>query len=128
MLAMPAAHALVQEMMRRRIVPTDVTERELSEAFKDSPGFAADVVQQCRSFRAVLLAADSPAALTSHPGLQQVCSCSACCFVLLCAPHVSVHVRHRHISWLFCAGQRERSACEARLCLKQLSPAWGIPP
>lgn len=45
--------------MRRRVLPSDVTERELAEAFCSSPGFAADVVEQCRRFRRVLEAADA---------------------------------------------------------------------
>ena len=46
--------------MRRQVLPSDVTERELAEAFSSSPGFAADLVQQCRRFRAVLQATDAP--------------------------------------------------------------------
>eukprot|EP00892_Ulva_mutabilis_P001450 jgi/Ulvmu1/11305/UM074_0020.1 len=54
------AYATWQEMMRRRIPPTEVTERELAEAFSSSPAFAADLVQQCKSFRAVLEAGVQP--------------------------------------------------------------------
>lgn len=46
--------------MARRVVPSDVTERELAEAFSASPAFAADIVQQCASFRALLEAGGAP--------------------------------------------------------------------
>ena len=70
----------MQEMMRRRVLPTDVTERELAEAFNSSPGFAADLVQQCRRFRAVLQAADASMHAAPAGGAEIVRppACSLC--------------------------------------------------
>jgi hypothetical protein len=42
--------------MRRGVQPSQVTERELADAFSASPGFADAIMQQARLFRGILAA------------------------------------------------------------------------